>query len=136
MRVTEPRDWLQPRSRFGLDDPAAWRNDSGTRTPSGRLALRAAQIQHDIALVVRSEMRRTTRLRTYEAVVTATGIEVAPRYLGELLRGERPVSLRHVVALETEFGPLLIAGARGQRLADLELRVQAQRRAATGPRHR
>lgn len=124
--MPEPRSWLKNPSLFGRDADVLWRDDDKTRTVTGAMGLRAAQIHHDVAVIVRSEMR-AKGLRTWEDLRAETGIEVSDRTLGEIIRGEGPLSLRQIAALETAFGPLLIAGARARRLDEMERRALAER---------
>lgn len=96
-----PRQWAKPDHNFGDNAATAWHDDQAT-TVREQDELAAAKIQHDI--VIRAQMRMVPRGLRQDTLAQQTGISVS--VIGKLFRGDRPLHLVHLTALERVLGPL------------------------------
>lgn len=98
-----PRQWANPDYKFGKDAGTDW-HPANTRDEEIELA--AAKIQHDI--ILRTRVKMVPRNLTQDALSTASG--VSDSVLGKVIRGDRPLLLTHLAALERVLGNLRNTG--------------------------
>lgn len=98
-----PRQWANPDYKFGKDADTDWHS---ANTREEEIELAAAKIQHDI--VLRTRVKMVPRNLTQDALSTASGI--SDSVLGKVIRGDRPLLLTHLAALERILGNLRNVG--------------------------
>lgn len=94
-----PRAWANPDYDFGRDAATGWHP---AKTVDEEIELAAAKIQHD--LIIRARARMSPRNHTIDSLAAASGLDSS--VLGKLLRGDRPLHLTHIAALERALGPI------------------------------
>lgn len=98
-----PREWANPDYKFGKDAEVAWQPAA---THDEAVELAAAKIQHHIA--IRTRMKMVPRNLNQQTLSQASGI--SDSVLGKVMRGDRPLLLTHLAALEHVLGNLRNAG--------------------------
>ena len=92
-----PREWANPDYKFGKDAGTNWHP---TATRDEEIELAAAVIQHHIA--IRTRMKMVPRNLNQQTLSQASGI--SDSVLGKVMRGDRPLLLTHLAALERVLG--------------------------------
>lgn len=98
-----PRKWAKPDYKFGKDAETDWHS---ANTRDEEIELAAAKIQHD--MVLRTRVKMVPRNLTQQTLGQASGI--SDSVLGKVIRGDRPLLLTHLAALERVLGNLRNSG--------------------------
>lgn len=96
----QPRRWLSDPKQFGKRR-VQWNAPPASATVEEDLAYEAARAQHLVALHVRTEARR--QQLTLADIAEVTTFPNGHRHLGAVLRGEFPLTFRHLIALQAYF---------------------------------
>ncbi len=99
MSGRQPRSWLEPDQKFGQTSTPRWKTPT---SPAQRAELRLAQIQHEVVLETLCRLPRLGLDRKHLAPQVGLGYDQFAR----VMRGEDPMTLLLIAALDLEVGPL------------------------------